>query len=320
VLVHYIDDFGVAEVATSDPTLPVLNVNDAPTGAVLISDTTPDQGQTLTALTGSIADLDGLGAFSFQWQQGLGGNFNDIAGATTASFTPGLAQGNQQLRVIVRYTDGFGKQEVVTSAATAAVAVIPGIVLQGTNAANTLNGTVGNDVLLGLGGNDTLNGLAGFDQLFGGVGNDTLNGGDGDDVLNGEDGNDVLNGGLGADTLNGGAGNDTFVVDNLGDTVIEAAGGGVDLVQTSLASYVLGNEVENLTYTGSANFSGTGNALANTITGGSGNDTLNGGAGDDRLVGGAGNDTYVIDAGNDVVVEAAAVVSIPCAPRWPAMR
>jgi hypothetical protein len=54
------------------------------------------------------------------------------------------------LRVIVRYTDGFGKQEVVTSAATAAVAVIPGIVLQGTNAANTLNGTVGNDVLLGL--------------------------------------------------------------------------------------------------------------------------------------------------------------------------
>jgi hypothetical protein len=70
VLVHYIDDFGVAEVATSDPTLPVLNVNDAPTGAVLISDTTPDQGQTLTALTGSIADLDGLGAFSFQWQQG----------------------------------------------------------------------------------------------------------------------------------------------------------------------------------------------------------------------------------------------------------
>jgi Ca2+-binding RTX toxin-like protein len=78
-------------------------------------------------------------------------------------------------------------------------------------------------------------------------------------VLNGEDGNDVLNGGLGADTLNGGAGNDTFVVDNLGDTVIEAAGGGVDLVQTSLASYVLGNEVENLTYTGSANFSGTGN-------------------------------------------------------------
>ncbi|AZL68230.1 peroxidase family protein [Pseudomonas oryziphila] len=305
VLVHYVDDFGVAEVATSDPTLPVLNVNDAPTGAVLISDTTPDQGQTLTALTGSIADLDGLGAFSFQWQQGLGGNFNDIAGATTASFTPGLAQGNQQLRVIVRYTDGFGKQEVVTSAATAAVAVIPGIVLQGTNAANTLNGTVGNDVLLGLGGNDTLNGLAGFDQLFGGVGNDTLNGGDGDDVLNGEDGNDVLNGGLGADTMNGGAGNDTFVVDNLGDSVTEAAGGGVDLVQTSLASYLLGNEIENLTYTGSANFTGTGNALANTITGGSGNDTLNGGAGDDRLVGGAGNDTYVIDAGNDVVVEAA---------------
>ncbi|WP_194790361.1 peroxidase family protein [Pseudomonas sp. UFMG81] len=305
LLVNYVDDFGVAESAASDPTLPVLNVNDAPTGAVLISDTTPDQGQTLTALTGSIADLDGLGTFSFQWQQGQGGTFSDIAGATTASFTPGLAQGNQQLRVVVRYTDGFGKQETVTSAATAAVAVIAGIVLQGTAAANTLNGTAGNDVLLGLGGNDTLNGLAGFDQLFGGVGNDILNGGDGDDVLNGEDGNDTLNGGLGADAMNGGAGNDTFVVDSLGDSVTEGAGGGVDLVQTSLASYLLGNEVENLTYTGSDNFTGNGNALANVITGGAGNDTLNGGAGDDRLVGGAGNDTYVIDAGNDTVVEAA---------------
>lgn len=35
----------------------------------------------------------------------------------------------------------------------------------------------------------------------------------------------------------GGAGDDTFVVDNLGDTVSEALNGGVDLVQTTLASY-----------------------------------------------------------------------------------
>ncbi|KJZ36623.1 peroxidase family protein [Pseudomonas fluorescens] len=305
VVVSYVDNFGVHESIASDPSDPVANVNDAPTGALLISDTTPDQGQVLTALTGGIADADGLGTFSFQWQQGVGASFTNINGATAATFTPGVAQGNLQLRVIVTYTDGFGALETVTSAATAAVTVPAGVVLQGTPGANTLTGGAGNDVLFGLGGNDTLNGLAGNDQLFGGTGNDTLNGGNDDDILNGEDGTDTLNGGLGADVMTGGSGNDTFVVDNVGDTVIEALNGGTDLVQTSLATYLLGANVENLTYTGVANFTGNGNALANTLTGGVGNDVLNGGAGGDRMVGLAGNDTYVVDAAGDVVVEVA---------------
>ncbi|MHC8309521.1 peroxidase family protein [Pseudomonas sp. GT1P32] len=303
VVIGYVDNFGVAESVSSNILGPVANVNDAPTGALLISDTTPDQGQVLTALTGGIADVDGLGTFSYQWQQGIGASFTNINGATASTFTPGVAQGNLQLRVIVRYTDGFGTLESLTSAATAAVAVLSGVVLQGNAQANTLTGGAGNDVLLGLGGNDTLNGLAGIDQLFGGTGNDILNGGDDNDILNGEDGNDTLNGGLGADAMNGGAGNDTFVVDNVGDLVTEALGGGIDLVQTSLTSYQLGANVENLTYTGAGNFTGVGNALANTITGGVGNDLLDGGAGADRMVGGAGNDTYIVDAATDVVVE-----------------
>ncbi|WP_084321173.1 peroxidase family protein [Pseudomonas migulae] len=303
VMIGYVDNFGVAESVSSNILGPVDNVNDAPTGALLISDTTPDQGQVLTALTAGIADADGLGTFSYQWQQGVGTSFTDINGATASTFTPGVAQGNLQIRVIVRYTDGFGALESLTSAATAAVAVLSGVVLQGNAQANTLTGGAGNDVLLGLGGSDTLNGLAGADQLFGGTGNDILNGGDDDDVLNGEDGNDTLNGGLGADVMNGGAGNDTFVVDNVGDLVNEALGGGTDLVQTGFTNYQLGANVENLTYTGASNFTGTGNALANTITGGVGNDLLDGGAGADRMVGGAGNDTYIVDAATDVVVE-----------------
>ncbi|APO81931.1 peroxidase family protein [Pseudomonas putida] len=306
VVVSYVDDFGVQESIASDILDPVANVNDAPTGAVLISDTTPDQGQTLTALTGSIADLDGLGAFSFQWQQNIGGTFSNIAGATAATFTPGFEQGNRQLRVVVSYTDAFGTRESLTSAATAAVVPPPGVVLVGTPGANTLTGGAGNDTLSGLGGNDVLNGLGGADQLFGGDGNDILNGGNDPDSLDGGAGNDTLNGGLGADAMVGGAGNDTFVVDNLGDTVSEALNGGVDLVQTTLASYTLGANVENLTFTGAGNFTGTGNTLANTITGGAGNDLLNGGAGIDRLVGGLGNDTYVVDNAGDVVVEATA--------------
>jgi len=283
VVVSYVDDFGVQESIASDILDPVANVNDAPTGALLISDTTPDIGQPLTALTGSIADIDGLGAFSFQWQQGTGGVFTDIVGATAATFTPGLNQGGQQLQVIVRYTDAFGTVETLTSAATAAV---PGLTLVGTNGA---------DILIGSAGNDVISGLDGADQLFGGLGNDVLDGGLG---------NDILNGGLGADVMTGGAGNDTFVVDNVGDTVNEVLNGGVDLVQTSLASYNLGANVENLTYTGVGNFIGGGNTLDNLMIGGAGNDLLNGGAGVDRLVGGLGNDTYVVDNAGDVVIEA----------------
>ncbi|PDS93056.1 rhizobiocin, partial [Rhizobium sp. S9] len=53
------------------------------------------------------------------------------------------------------------------------------------------------------------------------------------------------------------------------------------------------------------NFTGTGNALANTITGGAGNDLLNGGGGADSLIGGTGNDTYIVDHVGDLVTEAA---------------
>ncbi len=66
--------------------------------------------------------------------------------------------------------------------------------------------------------------------------------------------------------------------------------------------------MENLTYTGAGNFTGTGNALANTITGGAGADTLDGGlnsTGADTLVGGAGNDTYIVRNAGDVVTEVA---------------
>ncbi|WP_085663268.1 peroxidase family protein [Pseudomonas sp. B5(2017)] len=307
VVVSYVDDVGVQESIASDILDPVANVNDAPTGAVLISDTTPALGQTLTALTGSIADLDGLGAFSFQWQQGTGTSFTNIVGATAATFTPGPSQAHFQLRVLVRYTDGFGAQETVTSAATAEVPGVPGIVLPGTAGADTLTGTAGDDVLLGLGGNDTLIGLNGFDQLFGGDGDDSLDGGEGNDTLDGGTGNDVLNGGLGADAMTGGAGNDTFVVDNVGDTITEVAGGGSDLVQTSLTSYSLaGNaNVENLSFIGTGNFFGVGNALVNIITGGAGNDFLNGSLGADLHVGGAGNDSYVVENIGDVIVEQA---------------
>lgn len=134
--------------------------------------------------------------------------------------------------------------------------------------------------------------------------NDLVTGTSGVDQIKGLAGNDLLNGGLGDDTLIGGTGNDIYMVNSMGDKVVEKPDEGADTVQTSLAKYVLGGNVENLTFTDGAAHTGVGNALANTITGGSGNDRLDGRGGDDTLIGGTGNDSYVVNAAGDQVIEA----------------
>lgn len=250
--------------------------------------------------------------------------------------------------------------------------------LKGDAAANVLSGMDGNDRFLFSGGNDTMHGGSGVDTAdFSGAGSrvianleagaassggklklidienvigtdhdDALTGSASANVLNGGAGNDMLDGGAGADRMAGGLGNDVYVVDNIGDIVIEEATKGTDTVKTSLAGYVLGANIEKLVFTGMTNSTGTGNELANTLTGndganalfglggsdrlygaggidalhggdgndllygGEGNDKLEGGAGDDTLDGGAAADIMRGEAGNDVyyVDDAADVV------------
>ncbi|HEY8260713.1 MAG TPA: calcium-binding protein, partial [Methylosinus sp.] len=176
---------------------------------------------------------------------------------------------------------------------------------------NIITGNIAANVLDGGAGVDTLYAGAGDDSLIGGDGNDALFGEAGNDQLQGNAGNDTLDGGLGADTMQGGLNNDTYVVDNIGDLVIENLNEGTDLVQSSI-TYTLTDNVENLTLTGTANINGTGNVLDNIILGNSGsniltglegNDTLNGGAGADTMLGGTGDDTYLVDNAGDIVIE-----------------
>ena len=184
-----------------------------------------------------------------------------------------------------------------------------------TTAQNTLG--AGRDTLtsienlIGSAFNDRLTGDAQDNRLDGGAGDDTLTGGTGSDVLTGGEGNDKLNGDdNGAqDTLIGGNGNDTYTAD-YNDIIVEGVGGGTDLVKTRFTHNLEAN-VENLTLTGTTNIDGTGNALANKLTGNDGNnvlrgldgkDGINGGAGDDTLYGGAGADKLTGGLGNDKFV------------------
>ena len=120
-------------------------------------------------------------------------------------------------------------------------------------------------------------------MITGNAGNNTLIAGSG---------NDTLIAGIGIATLVGGIGNDTFVINNIADVIqAQSTGTNINTVQTSV-SYVTPANVQNITGTGAAALTLTGNSLNNTLTANNGNDSLIAGAGVATLIGGAGNDTF----------------------------
>ncbi|WP_226500455.1 calcium-binding protein [Pseudomonas sp. MWU16-30322] len=154
----------------------------------------------------------------------------------------------------------------------------------------------GSMVIDGADGHDTVNYRYAFDVANVVIGGGTNAAGDtllGVEEVIGSTGADRFTVNASGVTVAGGHGDDVYVINSAGVTVEEDDGfmGGTDHVFTSLSELKLSAFVENLTYTGTADFTGYGNDEANTIVSGAGNDVLLGGAGGDRFEGGAGIDT-----------------------------
>ncbi|WGR68748.1 MULTISPECIES: VCBS domain-containing protein [unclassified Bradyrhizobium] len=220
---------------------------------------------------------------------GLGGADTLTAGAVNQTLNGGagadILSDNGQTGITL--IGGTGNDTFIVSSATTVIQEDPG---EGTDTVQTnlpslqLSANVERLVYTGTGSFSSTATAAG----------ETITGGTGADQLG--------DGGFANVTLRGGGGADTFTVTNAQTIVTETAGATGSTVMTSLASYSLPTNVQNLTYTGSGNFVGNGNGLANTITGGAGNDTLSGGGGNDRLIGGAGNDLLTGGNGSDTFV------------------
>jgi Ca2+-binding RTX toxin-like protein len=200
-------------------------------------------------------------------------------------------------------------------------------VLDGRGGNDTLDGGLGNDTLIGNDGIDTVtyashNALNLTGGVFIALGNGTADGiakativgsggstttetdtlrsienvtgsTHGDNITGNDQANVLDDGGFGSpDTLQGNKGDDTYVVANAGDTLVEFANEGHDTVVTTLTHLTLLSNFEDLKYNGAANFTGTGNGVANLIQGNAGSDDLIGLGGDDELDGGANNDVY----------------------------
>jgi|GEM_PF-2667339 hypothetical protein len=100
--------------------LTITPVNDAPTGNVTLTGTA-QVGKTLTVNTSTLADVDGLGDFSFEWQQSANGltSWETIAGVNGSALTLTQNQVGDYVRSVVSYTDGDNTVETVFGVPTA---------------------------------------------------------------------------------------------------------------------------------------------------------------------------------------------------------
>jgi Ca2+-binding RTX toxin-like protein len=152
------------------------------------------------------------------------------------------------------------------------------------NLDHTILGSNNDDVIYGGNKKDIIFGLKGNDQIFGGAGDNFLFGNQGNDFLYGGSGKDWLDGGEGDDTMFGTTGDDTYVIDSLGDKIIDIPGTGIETVRSYLNTTTLQAGMDHLFLLGEA-VEGRGNNLDNLIVGTTGSNVLFGEGGNDVIIG-----------------------------------
>ncbi|WP_372739847.1 putative Ig domain-containing protein, partial [Neptunomonas sp.] len=117
---RYTDASGTNEAVLSNSISGITNVNDAPSGAVLISGIFAEN-ETLTA-SNTLADEDGLGTITYHWQR----DGSDI-GSTGSSYLLTDADMGKKITVEARYTDLTGVAERVSSSPVMATVIVDDI-------------------------------------------------------------------------------------------------------------------------------------------------------------------------------------------------
>jgi len=264
VAASYTDRAGNAESVSSTATASVLNVNDKPTGAVMISGSA-SQGQVLTA-SNTLADLDGLGTISYAWYA------SKALLGTGSTYTLTQNDVGKAITVIARYTDLQGIAESSTSRATAKVANV--------NDAPTVANIIPTQTV-----------VEGAPFSFS-IPTNTFTDLDKDKLTYSA----TFNGSAMTSSTWGQLSAGKFISKQVPYTAADTSDNTVVLT----ASDGKGGSVSTsftLRITNTANINGTSNA--DTINAGNGADTINGLAGNDIISGGVGNDIIDGGLGND---------------------
>ena len=166
-------------------TIVVSNTDDATTGAVTISGDAYD-GSVLTAVTSALADEDGIGTFTYSWED----SNSATLGATGSTYTIPNCESTSVCSVMgttytvtVTHTDAFGTVQVMTTtAATAAVTLNPAGDLDGDGLTNSVDTDDDGDGYIDTMDAFPMNSDEWFDTDSDGVGNNADTDDDGDGV------------------------------------------------------------------------------------------------------------------------------------------
>ena len=121
VVLTYLDGQGNLETLTSEPTTPVINVNDKPTGVVRLTGESAEDSALILDVS-DVFDEDGMGPFNFTWQRtSPNTGWENYTEDDTEVLNLRQEHVSYTYRVRVEYIDGFDNREVIYSNESEAV-------------------------------------------------------------------------------------------------------------------------------------------------------------------------------------------------------